>query len=138
MHEIGQNEEDEVFNVPSLVPSNLCNCYGSPVDLFQGVSSYFSQNSDEFYINPFLPMVTGLILEAAGLILDRNLDLLDLDPIKSWAGSSSSTSVRGEREALFSVKSISRKTSWNWFHGKTLSGERTSHIFLRHIFNLFT
>ena len=83
MHEIGQNEEDEVFNVPSLVPSNLCNCYGSPVGFFQGVSSYFSQNSDEFYINPVLPMVTGLILEAAGLILDRNLDLLDLDPIKS-------------------------------------------------------
>ena len=79
MNEIGQNEKDEVFNVPS----NLCNCYGSPVGFFQGVSSYFSQNSDEFYINPFLPMVTGLILEAAGLILDRNLDLLDLDPIKS-------------------------------------------------------
>ena len=83
MHEIGQNEEDEFFNVPSLVPSNLCNCFASPVGLFQGDSSYFSQNSDEFYINPFLPMVTGLILEAAGLILDRNLDLLDLDPIKS-------------------------------------------------------
>ena len=126
MHEIGQNEEDEVFNVPSLVPSNLCNCYGSPVGLFQGVSSYFSQNSDEFYINPFLPMVTGLILEAAGLILDRNLDLLDLDPIKSWAGSSSSsTSVRGKREA-------------HWFHGKTLRGERTTHIFLRHMFNFLT
>ena len=61
MHEIGQNEEDEVFNVPSLVPSNLCNCYGSPVDLFQGVSSYFSQNSDEFYINPFLPIITDVI-----------------------------------------------------------------------------
>ena len=110
MHKIGQNEEDEVFNVPSLVPSNLCNYYGSPVGLFQGVSSYFSQNSDEFYINPFLPMVTGLILEAAGLILDRNLDLLDLDPIKSWAGSSSSnTSVRGKKEELFSMNQFHEK-----------------------------